>query len=994
MKKYLSAFAVCIISIFLSIHVNAFNTAVNDNFEDSDLSKYSISAKNGASVTICEDPEHGNVMNLTGSGTNIALTERKFSAVDGTVIIDIDYKRVTDEGGAIRLLQVYDSDKKNRSFLLTASSTEFVVRRGESQIKLYPSDYKVGEWMSIRAILNFKTKTYDLYINGTQYCKDWAFFYNTAPNAGIIQIQVDPISNGSIGVNYVDNFKVYAINNPISDNALLEYENLINGADMYSQTRTQMFRNVLSDVKSSTEAALSDDEQLKQKDILDSGKSSFMSGKIISNPILFYDDFSGDLSEYDIEGTAGISGGMLVLGEDAAVKVSKSFDNSFCGTVEINEAFYCKKKTPIDAVLLLKDMDGTEAVRIFSDGKDLYAGTEDSAITILENYNTDEIYNIKVCADVTQNIFTIYLNEDEKGSGKFLYKTYFPSILEFNALNEQQFCIDNIKISQSIKENEISVPLNGQTIFTAGEKDIETELMADVFDNMNLPIDLAVEWELKNGPQNVSLNNNFLTASPGAQGIAEIRAFAGEIYRDISIVFADDSKVTVNSVSAENGKITVSGKLDRKGDEDIFLNVVCDTFEESEKINDDENGIFTVEFFVDNDTPTKEFTLKASGDNVYEYSEVFMYFGQDAAQTALERINKNEDELILNTMLVFEKYLDAAQNVLKEYETEYVQRIKEKIPYSSISEFNTYAKEINVIVAVNNAERSNIESIIKENFDLLKANGFNETAFGLLNTEKKNSFYVSASNIKGNTLSEICSEMNKITDKLSKIQPANQGGGSSSGGGSSTSGNGYTVTPVKSPQSTPEPTIQPDSGEIKEFDDEDEAEWAKEAIKELRKRKIIEGDNNRLRPNDFINRGEIAKIIVTAFEIGEAGNPDNSPWWLDYAKRGEAAGIINGYDDGDFHGDDSLTRQDMAVLLERTGIYKNISFYDKNKDKKFNDDDEISDYAKNSVYALQRNGILSGVGEDMFAPKESVTRAQAIYAVFNMLLFEENKSEN
>ena len=51
----------------------------------------------------------------------------------------------------------------------------------------------------------------------------------------------------------------------------------------------------------------------------------------------------------------------------------------------------------------------------------------------------------------------------------------------------------------------------------------------------------------------------------------------------------------------------------------------------------------------------------------------------------------------------------------------------------------------------------------------------------------------------------------------------------------------------------------------------------------------------------------------------------------------------------------------------------------------FADDDEISDYAKKAVYALRAAGVVSGITDDEFAPKENATRAQAAKIIYSIL---------
>ena len=49
------------------------------------------------------------------------------------------------------------------------------------------------------------------------------------------------------------------------------------------------------------------------------------------------------------------------------------------------------------------------------------------------------------------------------------------------------------------------------------------------------------------------------------------------------------------------------------------------------------------------------------------------------------------------------------------------------------------------------------------------------------------------------------------------------------------------------------------------------------------------------------------------------------------------------------------------------------------------DTEEISDYAKDSVKTLVKKGIISGVGDNRYAPKSNATRAQAVQMIYKVI---------
>ena len=93
------------------------------------------------------------------------------------------------------------------------------------------------------------------------------------------------------------------------------------------------------------------------------------------------------------------------------------------------------------------------------------------------------------------------------------------------------------------------------------------------------------------------------------------------------------------------------------------------------------------------------------------------------------------------------------------------------------------------------------------------------------------------------------------------------GGSSSSGGskGGTSGGTNKSITPAN-----PEVTKEIDNTVFKapEFDDLDSVEWAKDAIKTLAERKIVNGKaEGKFFPNDNVKREEFVKMIVDMFEL-------------------------------------------------------------------------------------------------------------------------------
>ena len=177
------------------------------------------------------------------------------------------------------------------------------------------------------------------------------------------------------------------------------------------------------------------------------------------------------------------------------------------------------------------------------------------------------------------------------------------------------------------------------------------------------------------------------------------------------------------------------------------------------------------------------------------------------------------------------------------------------------------------------------------------------------------------------------------------------------------------------------------------FGDIDSVPWAKEAIEYLFEKNVINGiGNNEFAPMDAVTREQYTKMIVLAFEIGDAGYTDgfsdvkSTDWSCKYINSAVQAGIVNGMEDNLFGGGYDITREDVAVIcyraLKSRGVALDKSAYE------FSDESSVSDYAKEAVSCLANAGIINGEGGNMFNPKAKCTRAQVakiIYFALNYL---------
>ena len=103
--------------------------------------------------------------------------------------------------------------------------------------------------------------------------------------------------------------------------------------------------------------------------------------------------------------------------------------------------------------------------------------------------------------------------------------------------------------------------------------------------------------------------------------------------------------------------------------------------------------------------------------------------------------------------------------------------------------------------------------------------------------------------------------------------------------------------------------------------------------------------------------------------------------------------LLNGYDTGMFGVNDLITREDMMVMSYRLMNSFGIIIPENRVYKKFSDELNISDYAKEAVQKMYCAEIINGIGDNMLNPKGVAERAQAAKVLYGLLCMEGTLNE-
>jgi len=212
--------------------------------------------------------------------------------------------------------------------------------------------------------------------------------------------------------------------------------------------------------------------------------------------------------------------------------------------------------------------------------------------------------------------------------------------------------------------------------------------------------------------------------------------------------------------------------------------------------------------------------------------------------------------------------------------------------------------------------------------------------------------------------------------RVTVTKNTNKGGGGTTSSRGGSMGGAISSVPVVTPN-LPEDSDN-DNGEP--FDDLHEIAWATPSILALHNKGVIsDSADRRFRPADNVTRAEFVKMLVACLGIQEKAtnvslsDVSEDAWFYPYIASAVYYGLVQGDENGNFRPDDSITRQDICVILSRA--MDKLGYGPAEMSEVFTDDSEIAAYAKEAVYRLRAHEIVNGMGDGSFAPKANANRA-------------------
>ena len=156
------------------------------------------------------------------------------------------------------------------------------------------------------------------------------------------------------------------------------------------------------------------------------------------------------------------------------------------------------------------------------------------------------------------------------------------------------------------------------------------------------------------------------------------------------------------------------------------------------------------------------------------------------------------------------------------------------------------------------------------------------------------------------------------------------------------------------------------------FDDISINDWFYDYVKDVFYKDLMRGVTDvDFSPKETTTRGQIVQILYNIAGQPAVKNVTVEGWYGQAASWALEKGFVAGYPDGDFHGDDPVTREQLATIL---WAYKGAP--SNNGLLHYEDVDSIQEYAVTAMTWANRHGLIQGKPGNLADPQGLATRAE------------------
>ena len=174
-----------------------------------------------------------------------------------------------------------------------------------------------------------------------------------------------------------------------------------------------------------------------------------------------------------------------------------------------------------------------------------------------------------------------------------------------------------------------------------------------------------------------------------------------------------------------------------------------------------------------------------------------------------------------------------------------------------------------------------------------------------------------------------------------------------------------------------------------DYTDVDTGAWYHEAIDFAIENDLMNGvGDNLFNPDGNLSRAMMVRILWNMEDqptnvSGSYSDVVAGAWYEKAVLWATANNIVNGYPDGSFGPDNSITRQEMAAILYRYAQFKEYDMTAEDDLTRFPDGDETAEWAETFVRWAVAEGLLNGRDDGTLDPAGTATRAEVAQIFMN-----------
>lgn len=274
-----------------------------------------------------------------------------------------------------------------------------------------------------------------------------------------------------------------------------------------------------------------------------------------------------------------------------------------------------------------------------------------------------------------------------------------------------------------------------------------------------------------------------------------------------------------------------------------------------------------------------------------------------------------------------------------------------------------------IITAAKIKGAQSFETLQSEYLAYAVKNGVSLADYNSLDTDyKRDTVFINMLALLGNAHSQ--SDLDALfSNCVAAVKNNNTGGSTTGGGGGSSSGGGSTGGGTTYLPPSYEPSAETPFADMV-------GHWAKEYVSVLKINGAANGyGDGTFRPDESVTRAEFVKMIAAICSVAdsdEAAFDDvtDDKWYFGAVNGAYWSGIVGGVGEGRFDPESRIRRQDATVIINR------IKNYSTGHGTSFADARSVADYAADAVAALANAGVINGYVDGTFRPQMTVTRGE------------------